>query len=207
MHSTFEDNIWGADLADMQLISRYNKGIRFLLCVIDIFSKYAWVVPLKDKKGVSIVAAFLRILKQNNRKPNKIWLDKGSEFYNASFKKWLKNNDIVMYSTHNEGKSVVAERFIRTLRNKIYKYMTSIYDLNEYNNTYYTAIKMKPIDVKDNTYINTDREVNDKVGDHVRISNYKNIFAKCYTPNWSEEVFVIKEIKNTVPWTYVINDL
>ena len=217
VHSTFENNIWGADLADMQLISRYNKGIRFLLYVIDIFSKYAWVVPLKDKKGVSIVAAFQSILKQTNRKPNKIWLDKGSEFYNASFKKWLKNNDIVMYSTHNEGKSVVAERFIRTLKNKIYKYMTSISKnvcidklddiVNEYNNTYHTTIKMKPIDVKDNTYINTDREVNDKVGDHVRISNYKNIFAKYYTPNWSEEVFVIKEIKNTVPWTYVINDL
>ena len=83
---------------------------------------------------------------------------------------------------------------------------------NEYNNTYHRAIKMKPIDIKDNTYINIDKEVNDKdlkfkVGDHVRISKYKNIFAKGYTPNWSEEFFVIKEIKNTVPWTYVINDL
>ena len=74
----------------MQLLSKYNKEIRFLLCVIDIFSKYAWVVPLKDKKGVSIVTAFQNILKQSNRKPNKIWADKGSEFYNASFKKWCK---------------------------------------------------------------------------------------------------------------------
>ena len=105
----------------MQLLSRYNKGIRFLLCVIDIFSKYAWVVPLKDKKGVSIVAAFQSILKDSNRKPNKIWADKDSEFYNASFKKWLQENDIAMYSTNNEGKSVVAERFIRTLKSKIYK--------------------------------------------------------------------------------------
>ena len=80
IHAAFKDNIWGADLADMQLLSRYNKGIRFLLCVIDIFSKYAWVVPLKDKKGVSIVAAFRSILKQSNRKPNKVWADKGSEF-------------------------------------------------------------------------------------------------------------------------------
>ena len=91
----------------MQLLRRCNKGIRFLLCVIDIFSKYAWVVPLKDKKGVSIVAAFQSILKQSNsKKPNKIWVDKGSEFYNASFKKWLRDNDIVMYSmysTNNEG--------------------------------------------------------------------------------------------------------
>ena len=126
VYSTFTDNIWGADLADMQLLSKYNKGIRFLLCVIDIFNKYGWVVPLKDKKGISIVKAFQIILKQSNRKPNKIWVDKGSEFYNAYFKKWLRDNDIVMHSTHNERKSVVAERFIRTLKSKIYKYMTSI---------------------------------------------------------------------------------
>ena len=214
VHAAFKDNIWGADLADMQLLSRYNKGIRFLLCVIDIFSKCAWVVPLKDKKGVSIVTAFQSILKQSNRKPNKIWIDKDSEFYNASFKKWLQDNDIVMYSTHNEGKSVVAERFIRTLKRKIYKHMTSISKnvyidklddiVDEYNNTYHTTIKMKPIDVKDNAYINTDKETNDKdpkfkVGDLVRISKYKNIFAKGYTPNWSEEVFVIKKVKNIVP--------
>ena len=222
VYSTFKDNIWGVDLADMQLLSKYNKGIRFLLCVIDIFSKCAWVVPLKDKKDISIVKAFQSILKQSNRKPNKIWVDKGSEFYNAYFKIWLRDNDIVMYSTHNEGNSVVAERFIRTLKSKIYKYMTSISKnvyidklddiVNEYNNTYHTTIKMKPIDVKDNTYINADKEINNKdpkfkVGDHVRISKYKNIFAKGYMPNWSEEVFVIKKVKNTVPWTYVINDL
>ena len=110
----------------MQLLSKFNIGFRFLLCVIDIFSKYAWIIPLKDKKGISIVNAFQIILKESNRKPNKIWVDKGSEFYNNSFKKWLQDNDIVMYSTNNEGKSVVAERFIRTLKNKIYKYMTAI---------------------------------------------------------------------------------
>ena len=222
VYSTFKDNIWGADLADMELISKFDKGYRFLLCVVDIFSKYAWVVPLKDKKDVSIVNAFQSILKDSNRKSNKIWVDKSSEFYNNSFQKWLQNNDIVKYSTHIEGKSVVAERFIRTLKNKIYKHMASISKnmyidklddiVNEYNNAYHTTIKMKPIDVKDNTYINIDKEVNDKdpkfkVGDHVRISKYKNIFAKGYAPNWSEEIFVIKEIKNTFPWTYVINDL
>ena len=89
VYSTFKDNIWGVDLADMQLLSKYIKGIRFLLCVIHIFSKYAWVVPLKDKKGISIVKAFQIILEQSNSKPNKIWVDKGSEFYNAYFKKWL----------------------------------------------------------------------------------------------------------------------
>ena len=127
-----------------------------------------------------------------------------------------------MYSTQNEGKSVVAERFIRTLKNKIYKHMTAVSKnvyidklddiVNEYNNTYHRTIKMKPIEVKDNTYIDSIKEVNDKdpkfkIVDHVRISRYKNIFAKGYTPNWSEEVFVIKEDKNIVPWTYGINDL
>ena len=96
------------------------------MCVVDIFSKYAWVFPLKDKKGVSIVNAFQKILKESDRKPNEIWVAKGSEFYNGSFKKWLKYNDIEMYSIHNEGKSVATERFIRTLRTKIYKYMTSV---------------------------------------------------------------------------------
>ena len=85
VYSGFKDNIWGADLVDMQLISKLNKGFRFLLCVIDIFSKYAWVVPLKDKKGVSVVDAFKKILDDSNRKPNKIWFDKESEFYNNSF--------------------------------------------------------------------------------------------------------------------------
>ena len=175
----------------MQLLSKYNKGIRFLLYVIDSFSRYAWVVPLKDKKGINIVKAFQSILKQSNRKPYTIWVDKEFELYNAYFKKWLRDNDIVLYSTNNEGKSVVAERFIRTLKSKIYKYMTSISKnvyidklddiVDEYNNTYYTTIKMKPTDVKDNTYINADKEINNKdpkfkVGDHVRISKYKNSF-------------------------------
>ena len=115
--------------------------------MIAIFSNYAWVVPLKNKKGITITNAFQKILKESNRKPNKIWVDKGSEFYNNSFKKWLKDNDIEMYSIHNEGKSVVAERFIRTLKTKIYKYMTSVSKnvyinklddtVNEYNNTYH----------------------------------------------------------------------
>ena len=104
VYSGFRDNIWRADLADMQLISKLNKRFRLLLCVIDVFSKYVWVVSLKDKKGASIVKAFQIIFKKFDRKPNKIWVDKGSEFYNNSFKKWLKYNDIEMHSIHNEGK-------------------------------------------------------------------------------------------------------
>ena len=219
VYSAFKDNIWAAD---MQLISKFNKIIRFLLCVIDIYSKYAWVVPLKGKKGISIVNACQSILKKSYRKPNKIWVDKCSEFYNRSMKSWLEKNDMEMYSTHNEGKPVVPERFIRTIKNKIYKHMTSISKnvhidklddiANEYNNTKHITTKMKPIDVKNNTYIDFGKEVNDndpkfKVGDHVRISKNENIFAKGYTPNGSEEDFFIKKIKNTVPSTYIIDDL
>ena len=129
-------------------------------------------------------------------------------------KSWLEKKYIEMYSTHNGRKSVVAKRFIRTLENKIYKYMTSIsknvyidkFDdiVNIYNNTYHSAIKMKPVDVKSNTYIDSSSEINNKhpkfrIGDILRISKYKNFFAKGYTPNWSDKVFVIKRVKNTVP--------
>ena len=151
----------------------------------DIFSKYAWIVPLKDKKGVSIVDAFQKILDDSNRKPSKIWVDKGSEFYNNSFKKWLKDNNVERSSIHNEEKSVVAERFIRTLKTKIYKHMTSVSKnvyidklddiVGEFNNTYHKTIKMEPVDVKDKIYIDFRKEVTDKnpkfeVGDHVKIS-------------------------------------
>ena len=114
VYSGFNDNIWGPDLADMQLISKFNKGFRFLLSVIDIFSKYAWVLLFKDKKSVSIVHIFQKMLKESNRKPNKNGLTK-----EVNFKKWLKYYDFEMYSTHNEGKSVVAERFIRIVKTKI----------------------------------------------------------------------------------------
>ena len=146
----------------MHLINKFNKKFRFLLCVIDIFSKYARVVPFKHKKGITITNAFQKMSKKSNRKPNKIRVDKGSEFYNSSVKKWLKNNDIELYSIHNRRKSVVAERFIRSLKTKIYKCMTSISKnvyinklddiVNEHNNTYHRTIKMKPADVKDSTY-------------------------------------------------------
>ena len=125
VYSSFKDNIWGVDLADMQSLSKFNKGFNYLLCAIDLFSKYAWVIPIKDKKGNSIVNAFKKII-SGQRKPNKIWVDQGSEFYNQSFKHFLKINNIEMYSTYNEGKSVVAERFIKTLKNKIFKHMITI---------------------------------------------------------------------------------
>ena len=182
----FKDNIWGVDLAYMQSLSKKNKGIKYLLCAIDLYSKYAFVVPLKDKKGITIVIAFNKIIKQYNRKPNKICVDQGGEFYNCVFKKSLSDNNIIMYSTYNEGKSVVAERFIRTLKNKLYKHMTATgknisYDVlddivNEYNNTKHNTIKIKPIDVGDNKRVYTDehneKDSRFKVGDRVRISKF-----------------------------------
>ena len=187
-----------------------------------MYSKYAFVIPLKDKKGVSIVNAFNKIIKQSNRTPNKIWVDQGGEFYNNVFKKWLSDNDIIMYSTYNKGKSVLAERFIRTLKNKLYKHMTATgknvcYDVlddvvNKYNNTKHSTIKTKPINVKDKNkrvYIDEHNEKGSrfKVGDRVRISKFKNIFVKGYTPNWSKETFIVDKINGTVPYTYNFKDL
>ena len=221
VYSQFKDNIWGVDLVDMQSLSRKNKGIKYLLCIIDLYSKYAFVIPLKDKKGISIVHAFNKIIKQSNRTPNNIWVYQGGEVYNNFFEKWLSDNDINMYSMYNEGKSVVAERFIGTLKIKLYKHMTATgknvyYDVlddvvNKYNNTKHSTIKMKPIDIGDNkrVYIDEHNEKNSrfKVGDRVGISRYKNIFAKGYTPNWSKEIFIVDKINDTVPYTYELKDL
>ena len=205
----------------MQSLGRKNEGIKYLLCVIDLYSKYAFVIRLKDKKGISIVNAFNKIIKQSSRKPNKIWVDQGGEFYNDVFEKRLSDNDINIYSTYNEGKSVVVERFIRTLKNKLYKHMTATdknvnYDVlndvvNKYNNTKHSTIKMKPVDVKNNKRVYND-EYNEKdskfkVGDRVRISRYKNIFAKGYAPNWSSEIFIVDKISDTVSYTYNLKDL
>ena len=146
----------------MQSLSKFNKGIRFLLCVIGIFSKYVWVIPLKDKKGITINNAFQIILDRPNSKPNKILVDKGSELYSRwssnKMKSWLQDNDIGMHSTHNKEKSVVVETFIRMLKNKFYKHRTSTSKdlcidklddiVHKYNNTYNGTIKMKSVDVK-----------------------------------------------------------
>ena len=122
---------------------------------------------LKDKKSITITNAFQKFVKVSNRKPRKILVEKGIKFYNRSMKSWLEKIDIGIYSTYNEPKSVVAERFIRTLNNKIYKHMTSIsknvcndkldHTVIEYNNTYHSTIKMKPVDVKPSTYIDSNR--------------------------------------------------
>ena len=185
---------------------------------MSIFSakRHGLFIPVEYRKSITITDAFRKRLKKSDRKAEKICVDKDSEFYNRSMKSFLQKNNIEMYSRHNEGGS---ERFIRTLKNKIYKYMTSISKnvyidklddiVNKHNNIYYSAIKMKPAHVKSNTYINSSKEINDEdpksnISDNVRISKYKNIFAKGYISNWCENV--IKKVKNTVPWRCVISD-
>ena len=173
------------------------------------FGKYVWVVTLKDKKGIIITNALQKISRESNCKPNKIWVVKDSEFYNRSIKSWLEKNAIEMYSIHNEGKSVIAERSIRTLKNKINKYMTSILKnvyidklddlVIKYNNTYHATIKMKPADVEPSTLLTLVKKLMIKIQNLKMmiykwwISKYKHIFAKSYVPNWFEEVFVIKK--------------
>ena len=141
------------------------------MCANDLFSKYAWVIPRKDKKVTSIVIAFKKIISEG-RKPNKIWVGQGSEFYNKSFTDILEINNIKMYSTFNEGKSVVAEKFIKSLKNKIYKHMTAISKniyvdvlddiVYKYNDTAHRTIKMKPINVTDDSFSEYNEESNKK---------------------------------------------
>ena len=195
--------------------------MKYLLCAIDLFNNYAWVTPLKEKRGITIVNALQEVISKG-RKPNKIWVDQGGEFYNKLLKRFLKINGIEIYPTYNEEKSVVAERFIRMLKNKIFKHMTAISKsvylnvlddiVNKYKNADHKTIKIKPIDVTSDSYAKYDKDSyvtkpKLKFGDNVRISKYRNIFAKGYTENWSEEVFVVSKIKSAVPWAYVISDL
>ena len=169
--------------------------------------------PIKDKNGITITNASQKILKESNRKSNKIWVDKGSEFYNSSMKSWLEKNDIEIYSAHNERKSVLLKDPLGPYKIKFILYITSISKnvfidklddrVNKYKYTYHSTTKMKSIDIKQNTYIQSSKEINAKspkfkIGDNVKISKF-NVFGKGYTPNWSEEVFIIKEAKNTVP--------
>ena len=195
--------------------------MKYLLCAIDLFNNYAWVTPLKEKRGITIVNALQKVISKG-RKPNKIWVDQGGEFYNKLLKRFLKINGIEIYPTYNEEKSDVAERFIRMLKNKIFKHMTAISKsvylnvlddiVNKYKNADHKTIKIKPIDVTSDSYAKYDKDSyvtkpKLKFGDNVRISKYRNIFAKGYTENWSEEVFVVSKIKSAVPWAYVISDL
>ena len=217
------NEIFAADLVEMQKFSKLNKGYRYLLTCIDIFSKFAWVIPLKDKRGITIKNALEKIFKQ--RKSKFLWTDRGTEFYNKQVQDLLNENNIKLYSTNNsEIKSAVIERFNRTFKNMMYKKSTennntifyNILDelVNNYNNKYHSTIKMTPIEgskkVNENKIKNiynfekTEKPGKFKIGDRVRISLEKNIFEKSYETNWTEEIFVIYDIKySNVPYYYL----
>lgn len=224
------DDTWSADLVDMQAFADVNDGTKFILTVIDVFSKYAWAVPLKTKRGIDIQKAFVDIVKESRRKPKHLWVDKGTEFYNVTMKRWLKDADIKMYSTENEGKAVVVERFNRTLKSKMWKYFSanSTYKytdilqklIQQYNNTKHRSVKMTPVEAsrkgnKEQVYSNLyhdlrregQRNSKYQIGDRVRLIKQKRHFEKGYTPNWTEEVFLISEIMPTNPLTYAVEDL
>ena len=217
------DKIWAADLADMTALSKDNEGVNFLLLVIDIFSKYGWIVPLKNKKGETVANALKTIFKE--RKPGKLWTDKGREFYNKDVKDLVE-----LYSTENEEKSSIVERWIRTIKEKMWKYFTDNNTYNcmdvlpelveDYYNTVHSSTKLTPIDAsKEENELTVWRnlypdrfKINEltpkfSVGDEVRITKKKKVFEKGYTTRWTEEIFTIKEIQNTNPITYKLEDL
>ena len=225
------DKIWAADLVETQKFSKWNKGIKYLLTVIDVFSKYGWIVALKDKKTESVSSAFDEIFKKSKRKPEKLWSDKGSEFISKHFKDFLKTHHITLYHTENEEKSSIVERRNKTMKNKMWRMFsannnTVCWDkldklVDDYNNTVHSSIEMTPTEASKKEY---EKQVfanlygdliylkpkNPKfsIGDKVRISKYKRpVFNKGYTPNWTEEVFVVDKEMLTKPVTYYIVDL
>ena len=218
------DEIFGADLVDMNEWKKDNNKIRYILTVIDVFSKFAWAIPLIDKSGASIKEGLDTIFK--DRIPEFLWVDQGSEFYNSTVKALLKKHNIEMYSTFGDHKSAVIERFNRTLKTNMWKAFTASNAsslkwvdmlpslIHTYNNKYHRTIKMTPTEAskkknEDEAMMN----INDvnlpkvtkpkyKKGDLVRISKIKKTFEKGYVNNWTREVFKVAEVLNTTPVTY-----
>lgn len=222
-----------ADLVDMQKFSRVNEGYNYILTVIDIFSRYAWALPLKSKKGEDVKNLFQEIFKEGVSGkpgvPEKLQFDEGKEFYNQHLKDFLDKNNVEYFSSHSDKKAAVVERFNRTLKTKMWKYFTqketekwidSLPDLvYSYNHTFHSSIGMKPVDAikeenEDVVWYNLYGAflANDfgtpkyKHGDSVRITKYKTIFSKGYLPNYTEEVFQIKQVIYTKPFVYKLQD-
>ena len=225
------DEIWAADLVEMQKFSKWNKGIkyRYLLMVIDVFSKCGWIRVLKDKKTETVSKGFDDIF-NSKHKPQMPWTDKGSEFISKHFKDFLKKEGIKLYHTENEEKSSVVERWNETMKNRMWKMFTvnnnTVYIdkidklVDDYNNTRHSSVKMTPVEASkkkneskvwsylygDSIYLKPGKP-NFTIGDKVRISKYKRkVFDKGYTPNWTEKIFVIDKIIATKPVTYNIVD-
>lgn len=220
------DDQWQADLVDMQNYKNNNKKINYILTVIDIFSKYAWAVPIKKKTSEEITKAFRKIFQE--RYPKKIQTDKGLEFINKETQSLFKKYGINWFTTENETKAQVVERFNRTLKTKMFKYFTErkttiwIDVLNllieNYNNSHHRSIKMTPREaslkknekiIYNNVFFKEDTNSKPKfsIGDRVRISKKRNNFTKGYLPNFTEELFFISEILKTDPITYRLKDM
>lgn len=221
------DDLWQADLAEMQQHAKENNKFRYILVVIDCFSKFVWAKPLKDKTGLEVTETMDAIFTESKRSCRNLNTDQGTEFYNVSFKKLMKKYNINHYSTYTVKKAAIVERVIRTLKEKLYKYfsLNGSYRwidilgdiINIYNNQHHRTIGMKPSDVsKQNekeilkstyNHINLATPHQYKNGDIVRISKNKHVFSKGYTPNWTTELFKIVKVGITNPTTYLLEDL
>lgn len=218
------DDLWQADLADFKLYARENRGYKYILIVIDSFSKYLWTEPLKTKSASEVKDAMTKILKQG-RSPRNLQTDAGKEFYNQSFKSLMQKHDVNHYSTYSVKKASIAERVIRTLKEKLYRefslrgnynWVTILDDLTkQYNEAKHRTIGMKPKHVTSNTNLLSTVYNRPKIAgkqkfslnDVVRISKYKSVFDKGYTPNWSTELFKIIKVQLTNPTTYLLEDM
>ena len=221
------DQQWQLDLADVQSMQKFNDGYRYLLVCIDVFSKYAWVVPLKNKTGPSLVQAF-KIILSSGRKPEKIMSDQGTEFLNKHFRALMKEEDIELYNTYNETKASIVERLIRTLKTKMWRYFTAKKTMRyidilpdlvySYNHSIHRSIKTQPANVTveneknvwHTLYSDHNAEKNVKykfkIGDQVRISKIKRKFEKGYLPNFSKEIFTITKQVPRDPPVYKLKD-
>lgn len=219
-----KDEQWVADLVEVQTLSKQNKGFKFLLTVIDAFSKFAWIEPLKRKTGPEVTKAFTTILKrafkQGHETPIRLQTDKGKEFYNSSFQDLLKKHNIQYFSTHGDAKASVVERFNRTIKTRMYRYFTASNTLkyvdviqplvNQYNNTYHRSIGLAPQKVNESNsrkvwyklyaaHLPKSGKVKKvkpkfKVGDRVRLSKQVRTFKKGYLPGWTEEIFIVSQL-------------
>jgi hypothetical protein len=228
----FIDRQWVADLIDMQKFAAENRGFRYIVVILDGFSKWLFTLPIKDKTGASLVRAFKFVFKKYKRKPSFLQVDPGTEFLNKPFKALMKANGIQIFHTYSKLKAVLAERMIRTLRTRIERYFTQTgrnkyidalpYFTSSYNSTYHSSIKMAPREVTRENELDvwlhlygdlTDEMVHStpkalfRENDLVRISKEKLVFEKGYKTNWSDELFRVKKVLKTRPITYTLEDM
>ena len=220
----YKDETWSADLIDKSSLNKYNNKYKFILAVIDIFTKYAWAIPLKNKSGLSITNGFKIVLGEGpqggseSRKAEKIWVDRGSEFYNKTFKSLLKEYETKLYSTYSDLKAVFIERFNRTLLHIINKAMFISADgnwvniLNDavitYNNNNHSTVDASNNpDIVRYTFSFKNNKPKLKVGEYVRNADTRNMFSKGCTSNWNTELFKVNEVLNTQPPKYKIEDI